>query len=327
MIKRKVLGAIGTTLWCLLTATVAHGSSYPEQPVNVVVGFAPGGGTDIVARLLATHLADSLGKPFRVENRPGAGAMIGAEYVARAAPNGYTLLLGTSAEMTISPPLYRRASYKPMEDFEPIALIGVSPAILVANLNYPGRTLHDVIRDAKAKPDSLSIGSGGAGTAPHLAGELLKTLADVRFELVPYKGAGPAQVDLIGGQIPLAFSTIASTLQDLKAGRVRGIAVISDKRSSVLPDVQSTAEQGLPEYQAVTWFGLFAPAGTPPAALTTLQQAVRSALNSADVKARLQGLGIDPADPAQGDTALRKRMQTELTRWTKIIHDGGIRAQ
>jgi tripartite-type tricarboxylate transporter receptor subunit TctC len=302
-------------------------AAYPDKPVRVVVGFAPGGGSDIVARLFAQRLSDVMNGSFVVENKAGAGAMLGAEYVAKAPANGYTLLIGTSAEMTISPPLYNRMPYKPASDFEPIALLGISPAILVANMDYPGKDLRDVVADAKRNPGKLTIASGGAGTAPHLAAEQLKILAGIDFSIAQYKGAGPSQIDAVAGQVPLVFSTVASALTLIQGKRLKPMAVIAPKRSTLLPDVPTAAELGFKNYAAVTWFGLFAPAHTPAPVLDALRKAVDQLLADPALRGKLENVGVEPSRPDEGGEALRKRVISELANWTRVIKDAGITAQ
>lgn len=302
-------------------------AAYPEKAVRIVVGFAPGGGSDIVGRMIAQRLGEAMGGSFVVDNKPGAGAMLGAEQVAKAAPDGYTLLLGTSAEMTISPPLYNRMPYKPEADFVPISLIGISPAILIANMQYPGKDIRDVIADAKRNPGKLTIASGGAGTAPHLAAEQLKALAGIDFAIAQYKGAGPSQTDTVAGQVPLVFSTIASALPLIEANRLKPLTVISKERSSLLPNVPSTEEQGLKNYSAVTWFGFFAPARTPQAVTDALRRAVEAALKDPAFTGRFKAIGIEPARPEEGGEALRKRVAEELANWTQVIKKAGISAE
>lgn len=253
--------------------------------------------------------------------------MLAAEAVAKAPADGYTLLLGTSAEMTISPPLYGRMPYRPAEDFEPIALLGVSPAILMANPAFPGKDIRDVIAEAKKKPGELTIASGGAGTAPHLAAEQLKIVADIEFVIAQYKGAAPSQVDAMAGHVPLVFSTIASALPHIKSERLKPLGVISAKRSALLPDVPSAAELGLKNFEAVTWFGLFAPAGTPTDVIDRLRAAVAQSLQDSKLRANFETLGIEPATVEEGGEALRKRVTEELANWTKVIKAAGIKVE
>lgn len=308
-------------------ATSPAMAAYPDKPVRIVVGFAPGGGSDLVGRAIAQRLTETLGGSFVVENKPGAGAMLGAEMVAKSAADGYTLLLGTSAEMTISPPLYGRMPYRPASDFVPIALLGVSPAILVANPSFAGTDIRDVIAEAKKNPGKLTIASGGAGTAPHLAAEQLKTLAGIDFTIAQYKGAGPSQTDAMAGHVPLVFSTIASALPHIKSKRLKPMAVIAKSRSALLPDVPSTAELDLKNYEAVTWFGLFAPANTPKDVIDRLQAAVGQALTDARLRASFEAMGIEPARVEDGGQALGRRVTDELANWTQVIRAANIRVE
>lgn len=312
--------------FCCSTSSWAA-TPYPERPVRVIVPFATGGGTDIMGRVLSERLTVSLGKPFVVENRPGGGAMIGAEVVAKAPADGYVLLLGTSAELTISPSLYGRDPYNPVTDFIPIAMLGVSPAILIANLKFPGNSVRELVALAKANPGKFTFSSGGTGTNPHLAGELMKILAGINMIHVPYRGGGPAQTAIIGGEVDLAFTTIATTAAHLKAKQVKALAVISQKRSPLVPEVPSVAEQGIPNYEVVTWFGLFAPAQTPKDVIDTLRAAVDKALREKEMQTRLDLLGIEIGSVEQGGDVLINRIRSELAMWRRVIKEAGIKAE
>jgi tripartite-type tricarboxylate transporter receptor subunit TctC len=313
--------SIGITL---TQADGARADSYPSAPVHIVVGFAAGGGTDIVGRMVAQDLAARLGGSFIVLNKPGAGAMLGAEMVSKAAPDGYTLLLGTSAELTISPSLYGGAPYDPTRDFVPVAYLGASPAILLANPKYPGNSMRDVLVDARQNPGKLTMATGGAGTAPDLAAHQLKLVAGIDFVIAPYKGAEPSQSDAIAGHVPLVFSTIASALPFINNKLLKPLAVISDKRSSLVPDVPSASEQGLKDYAAVTWFGLFAPAGTPADIVAELRGAVQTMLNDVSTKEKFATLGIEAAPADYSAAVLAQRIKTELTGWAETIRAANI---
>jgi tripartite-type tricarboxylate transporter receptor subunit TctC len=308
----------------LTQAGGARAASYPSAPVHIVVGFSAGGGTDIIGRIVAQNLAARLGGSFIVLNKPGAGAMLGAEMVSKAAPDGYTLLLGTSAELTISPSLYGGASYDPTKDFVPVAYLGASPAILLANPKYPGNSMSDVLADAKQNPGKLTMATGGAGTAPDLAAHQLKLVGGIDFVIAPYKGAEPSQSDAMAGHVPLVFSTIASALPFINNKLLKPLAVISDKRSPLIPDVPSTAEQGLMGYTAVTWFGLFAPAGTPADVVAELQGAVQTMLSDPSTKEKFATLGIEAASADYGAAVLTQRIKTELAHWSEVIRDANI---
>jgi tripartite-type tricarboxylate transporter receptor subunit TctC len=308
-------------------AAATPASAYPDRPVRVVVPFPPGGGTDVVGRVLAEKLSDLFGKQFVVENRPGAGAMLGADQVAKSVPDGHTILVGTSAELTISPALFASVPYKPATDFTPIALLGVSPVILLAHPKFPANDLRGALARYQAAPDKVSVASGGSGTAPHLAAELFKSIAAKNLVIVPYKGAADSLRDLIGGQVDLAFSTIASALPHVSNGSIKALAVISRKRSALLPDVPSSAEQGLPELEAVTWFGLFVPASTPNEIVEKLRGAVGNALADRALQERFEKLAVEIGSVQDGGDALQRRIATELERWKRLVAEAGIKAQ
>jgi tripartite-type tricarboxylate transporter receptor subunit TctC len=310
-----------------LFSNAAAAASYPERPVRMIVPFSPGGGTDIIGRVLAERFTEGFARQFIVDNRPGGGAMIGANLVARSTPDGHTLLVGTSAELTISPSLYGGAPYDPVKDFVPIALLGVSPVVLVAHPKVEAKDIRDIISRAKANPGKLAIANGGTGAAPHLAGELLKSIAGVDFIMVPYKGAGPALTDVIGGQVELSFTTVASGLAHIRSNRLKPIAVIAGRRSPLLPDVPSVAEQGIANYEAVTWFGLFAPAHTRKEVVEALRAATDKALTNKAMQSRLESLGIEPGSVELGGDVLAARIRTELARWNTVVKAAGIKGE
>jgi len=321
------LGAILAFGFVAVMPSRARAEQYPAEPVHIVVGFAPGGGTDVMARIMAQMLPGKLGGSFVVLNKPGAGAMLGADYVAKAAPDGYTLLLGTSAELTISPPLYGSAPYDPATAFVPIAFLGASPAILLSNPNFKAKSILDVIALAKKSPGDLTIATGGTGTAPDLAAHQLKLVANINFTIVPYKGAAPSQSDAVAGHVPLVFSTVASALPMIVGKTLTPLAVISQKRSSLLLDVPSVAEAGLKDYSAVTWFGLFSPAGMPPEIVATLRRAVESIVADAGVKEQFAKVGTEAAGPDDTPAALSQRIKSELANWRQVIERAGIKVQ
>lgn len=317
-----------TAILMLVTAPQpAPAASYPSEPVHIVVGFAPGGGTDVMGRIMAQLLAAKLGGSFVVLNKAGAGAMLGAEYVAKAAPDGYTLLLGTSAELTISPPLYGAAAYDPTTAFVPIAFLGASPAILLGNPNFDAKNIGDVIAKVRQSPGEVTIATGGTGTAPDLAAHELKLIEKLNFTIVPYKGAAPSQADAVAGHVPLVFSTVASPLPLIVSHQLRPLAVIAQKRSSLVPDVPSAAEAGVKDYVAVTWFGLFAPAGTPPDVVAKLRAAVEAIEKEPSTTEQFAKLGVEAASPDDTPAALAARIKSELANWTQVIARAGIKAQ
>jgi tripartite-type tricarboxylate transporter receptor subunit TctC len=322
---RSLLGSLLVAL--AIAATVAPASAYPDRPVRVVVPFPPGGGTDVVGRVVAEKLSDLLGKQFVVENRPGAGAMLGADQVAKAAPDGHTILVGTSAELTISPALFANVPYKPATDFIPIALLGVSPVVLLANPKFPADDLRGVIAQYQAAPDKVSVASGGSGAAPHLAAELFKSIAAKNLVIVPYKGAADSLRDLIGGQVDLSFSTVASALPHVTNKSIKALAVMSRKRSALLPEVPTSAEQGLPEVDVVTWFGLFVPAATPADVVQQLRGAVATALADRALQERFAQLAVEIGPVEEGGAVLQQRIATELERWKRLVAEAGIKVQ
>ncbi len=301
--------------------------AYPERPVRVVIPFSPGGGTDIVGRVVAEQLTGSFGTTFLVDNRPGGGGAVGASLVAQAAPDGYTMLVGTSAELTIVPMLYPSTRYKPAADFWPVALLGTSPNILIAHPRFPGKDVRELIAHAKSNPGKLTYASGGIGTSPHLSGELLKSMAGIDMVHVAYKGSGPAQNDLLGGQIELMFSTMGPATPLVKANRIKALAVTSSKRSPLLPDVPTVAEQGLAGYEAVTWYGLFVPMQTPKDVVRRLRTDVDKALSDKNLQNRLDALGIEAGSIEQGGEVLQNRVKNELSRWGRVIKEAGIKAE
>jgi tripartite-type tricarboxylate transporter receptor subunit TctC len=265
MMIRALLHAVGALMLGALSLgasslSIGSAHAYPERPVHIVVPFPPGGGTDVIARVLAQKLSPGFGQQVVVENRPGAGATIGADHVAKAPPDGHTLLLGTSAELTISPGLYNNVPYDPVADFAPIDLLGTTPVVLVAHPSFAASRLDTLIAAARKAPGTIAIGSGGQGAAPHLAAELLRNLTGIDIIIVPYKGAGPALTDVVAGQVGATFTTVAGALPLVQGGRIKALATIAAQRSMLMPDVPSAAEQGARDYEVVTWFGLFAPA-------------------------------------------------------------------
>lgn len=327
MRRRSFAQTLAAILLSVYAATPAL-AAYPERPVRLIVPFAPGGGTDIVGRLVAERLSTALKQPFIVENKPGAGAMLGAELVAKSPADGYTLLMGTSAELTIGPNLSPGSlRYHPVDDFIPVALVGISPNVLLAFPGFAPRNIAELTAYAKAHPQRVSFGSGGAGTGPHLSGELLKHMGGIPMTHVPYRGSGPALADLMSGQTQLMISTMAPALPLIKSQKVRALAVTSDRRSGLLPDVPTVAEQGLPGYHAVTWYAVLAPAATPRDAVERIRQSIEASLKTPEVQERLGKLGIEPPAAASESPALQERIRGELASWAALIKETGIRAE
>ncbi|WP_255032115.1 Bug family tripartite tricarboxylate transporter substrate binding protein [Bordetella genomosp. 1] len=303
----------------------AQAAGYPERPVKWVVPFPPGGAMDSIARTLGEAMGRELGTSFIVENRAGAGGNIGAATVARAAPDGYTIMIAANG-MAVNPALYRDMTYDPQKDFAPISLLAVVPNVLVTN---PARndvsSVQDVIAKARAKPGHYSYASAGVGTSIHLAGELFVSRAQIDMLHVPYKGSGPAIADLLGGQVDYMFDSITSAKPHIQSGKLRALAVTTAKRSSALPDVPTVAEAGLPGYELMPWFAAFAPAGTPPEVIARLNDAMRQALADPKVKSTLDSIGAEPIGGSPD--ALRDHLAKETAQWAALVKERNIKIQ
>ncbi len=299
-------------------------SDYPVRPVRIIVPSPPSGGTDIVARVLAQHFSNAFGQQFFVENKPGAGNVIGIEAAARAAPDGYTLLVSAST-IALNSVLYKKVPYDPVRDFAPITLAATAPNILVVNPKLPLKTLADLIAAAKAQPGKLSYGTPGIGTSPHLCMELFKSMAGVDLQHVPYKGTAAAVMDIIGGQIDVAFATALTAKPLIDAGRLRALAVSGPRRVEALPGVPPVAEAGVPGYEAMQWYGLLAPAGTPSAIIERVHAEAMVALRSPEMKARLAADGAEPAGttPAEFGAYIKR----ELEKWSRVRDAAHIERQ
>ena len=300
----------------------ARAGKFPAKPVRIVIGLAPGGATDIVARALAQKLTENLGQPVIVDNRAGAAGSIAAALVAKSPADGYTLLI-VSSSYAINPGLYNDLPFDPVRDLAPITLIAEAPFLLVVNPALPAATVKELIALAKAQPSALNYSSGGNGTSGHLAGELFKSLAGVTMTHVPYKGAGPATVDVIAGQIQMTFASVVSALPHVKANRLRALGVTSEKRSSALPSVPTISEAGVKGYRTGSWYGVLAPAGTPADIVGTLNAEFAKVMQQPDMKARMAGEGAEPiaGTPAQ----FAAYLEVEIRKWAKIIRESGIR--
>ncbi len=325
---RTVLAPLLTVLLCTAGSVApAHAAedaaAYPSRPIRIVVPFAAGGPSDIMARALAQKLTQEWGQPVVVDNRTGASGIIGADAVAKSAPDGYTLLLSQVGD-TISVSLYSKLPYNFEKDFAPITLAGLTPFILVAHPSMTAKDLRDVIAQAKAKPGTLMFGSSGAGTASHLATELLKSTAQIDVTLVPYKGQAPATADLLGGQIGMMFNNPITSLAHVKSGKLRALAVSTGKRFSQLPDVPTIAESGLPGFDVGFWLGALAPAGTPRPIIDKLNAAMQKALRDPEVVQRLAGLGVEIIGNSPDDFA--RVIRSDIVKWGKVVKDSGAKA-
>jgi tripartite-type tricarboxylate transporter receptor subunit TctC len=305
-------------------AACVQAQAYPAKPVRFIVPWTPGSGTDLMARMLAQRLSEPLGQQVVVDNRGGAGGVLGTMITAQAAPDGYTIMLGTSAGMVVNPLLQSKLPYDAMKDFAPVSNVIILPQLLVANPQLPAKTMKDLVALAKAKPGWLSAGSSGVGTPNHLGTELLKSLANVNILHVPYKGGAQALTDVMGGQIHMAFSSVPAMIPHLKAGRLIALGVGSAKRTPALPNVPAIGEV-VPGYEYSTWYGIFVPARTPQPIVARLNSEIVKALGAPEINQRFVANGGEPA-PSSPDE-LRRYMIEESARWAKIIKLAGIRIE
>lgn len=322
MFKIKYLRII-LALAC--AAPAVHAQTFPVKPVRFVVPFAPGGGTDRVARMLAQRLTESMGQSFVVENRGGAGGVIGADLVAKSAPDGYTLVLGSPGPMTINPNLTAKMPYDTLRDFAPVSLATISPFVLTVHPSLPVRDLKEFIAFAKARPGQLNYGSGGNGSVAHLSTEYLKSTAQINLVHVPYKGSTPVLTDILAGQLQVMFDNLPVVQPHVRSGRLRLMGVGTQQRSSLIPDAPTIHEAGVPGYEASTAFGVMAPARTPPEIINRLSQEIQRILQTPDIKDRLaaQGLEAVGSTPQQYEAHVR----AELAKYARIVKSAGIKIE
>jgi len=319
MLLRALLTAVA-----VLASTACPAQKYPDRPVRVLVPFPAAGGTDILARLFLQKVSERLGANFVIDNRAGAGGTIGTEIVAKAPPDGYTILVCSSSH-TINPSVYKKLGYDPIRDFAPVTMIASGPGLLVVHPSVPARNVKELIALAKAKPGQLIYASAGNGTPPHLAAELFKSMAGIDMVHIPYKGNVPAFVDLISGAVQVSFPTITSGLPQVRAGKLRGLGVTSKERSSVMTEVPTIAESGLPGYESTTWYGMLAPAGTPATVVRTLHDQMVAVLKLEDIREKLLVQGLEPVgnSPAEFSSVIA----SELTKWRKVVAAAGMKAE
>jgi tripartite-type tricarboxylate transporter receptor subunit TctC len=320
--SRIIVAALA--LLAMLAGEAAAQQAWPSRPVRIVVPSPPAGGTDIVARVLADHFFRAFGQQFFVENRPGAGNMIGIESVARAAPDGYTFLMVAST-LSLNSVLYKKVSYDPIKDFAPIMQVASAPNVLIVNPSVPAKSLTEFIALAKQKPGQLTYGTPGIGTSPHMCMELLKYMAGIDVQHIPYRGTVPALTDVMSGQITGMFSTALSARPQVDAGAVRALGLSSNKRSSAMPNVLPIAEAGVPDYDATQWYGFLAPAGTPADIIARVHAEAVKALGSQDLKDKLATDGAEPIGGTPEEFAALIR--NELEKWTKVAKAAGIEQQ
>jgi tripartite-type tricarboxylate transporter receptor subunit TctC len=313
-----LIAALAAVLALSLAAPAAE---YPSRPVTLVVAFPPGGPSDVLARIVGKRLNEILHQPFIIENRPGSGGNIAAEEVARATPDGYTLLMGNNSILATNAALYKKLSYDPQKDFIPISLIGTQANILVVNPSVPANSMAELIALAKASPGQLNFASSGFGAAAHLAGELFKTEAKIDIVHVPYKGAAPALQDVMAGHVQMMFATSASVIGLIRNNRVRALAVTTLKRTALLPDIPTVDELGIKGFDATTWHGLVAPTGTPKEIIDTLNFGVIEALKDPATQKALVNLGVDIV--ADSPKEFESYIQAEIPKWTAVVKQSG----
>ena len=301
---------------------IAFGQDWPSRPIRFILPFPPGGGTDILGRLIAERLSANLGQPVVTENRGGAGGNVGAEAAARSAPDGYTIVL-VAPSLAISPTLYSKLNYDPVKDFAPVSLVATVPNVMITQPSLPGQ-LTEFIAFAKAKPGALNFGSGGAGTSNHLAGELFNIVTGAKLVHIPYKGVNLAMQDVLAGNVHLVFIGIPAAAPHIKAGRLRALAVVAPQRSSALPEVPTVAEAGLRDFEVTTWYGVLAPAGTPRNVVNRLNGELVKIMHSAELKEKLAATGTDPLTSTPEEFAAY--IQREIAKWGEVIRKAGVKA-
>ena len=311
-------------LLSMLMAGTAAAQDYPHRPVRMVVGFPPGGGTDVVARILAPRMSELLGQPIVIDNRPGATGTVAAGQVAKAAPDGYTLMMGHVSVNAIAPSLFSNLSYDVLKDFAPIAIAAAVPHLVVVHPSVNVSNLRELVAYLKSQPGKISFPSAGNGSMPHLAGEIFKSLAGVQVMHVPYKGSGQSMQDLLGGQHLVAFDTMPASSPHVRSGKLKALAVSSAQRVASFPEVPTAEEAGLPGYQVITWYGLFAPAGTPPAIVNRLHADTVKAMQTPDTKSKLEGIGAD-GTISRSPEEFAALVRADTARYAKIVKEIGLR--
>ena len=316
---------LAVAVLALASIGAAHAQVYPNRPIRAIVPIAPGGGTDTTGRLVLTKLSDALGQQIVVDNRAGGGGTIGASIAAKAQPDGYTFLFGSISTHAVNPAMYKKLPYDHIKDFAPVSLIGKVPNVLVVHPSLPVKSVSDFINYAKANPGKINYGSAGIGSPPHLSMELLKSMAGINIVHVPYKGAGPALAELLGGQTQVMCTSLAGQLPHIKAGRVRALAVTTAKRNPQVPDVPTMIEAGVPGYEVTIWYAVFFPAGAPKAVIARLNSELVKILNGSDMKERMAQIGVDPAPSTPEELAAF--VKAETIKYIKVAQDAGVKLE
>jgi len=307
-----------------LLSTSVLAQAYPTKPIRFVVSFPPGGSSDLISRAIAPRMSEKLGQPVIVENRPGAGGMIGVDAVAKAPPDGYVIGLAAAGALSSNIHLYPKMPFHPEKDLAPLSMLAMIPFFLVAHPSQPA-SLKELIEKAKASPGALSYGHGGQGSTMHLAGELLNMMASIKVQAVPYKGSGPVSADVLGGQVQLGVVDVPSAIANVKAGKIRALAVTTKRRITAAPDVPTFEEAGLPGYEAIGWFGAVAPAGTPKEIVNRLNSEIRAALTTPEVRERALSAGAEPFPTSPEEFAAIIRDETK--KWGEVVRTAGIKLQ
>jgi tripartite-type tricarboxylate transporter receptor subunit TctC len=322
-VRNAAAGAAFAATFCVPVAS-AQPAAFPTKSIRFILPFPPGGGTDTLARIVGQKVSESVGQPLVMDNRPGAGANIGAELAARAAPDGYTIVMGNIAH-AVNVSLYRKLGYDLVNDFAPVTLLASTPNILVVGPAVQAKSVADLVALARANPGKFNYASAGSGTSSHLAGELFKTLTSTELVHVPYKGGGPAVASLLSGEAAIGFATAPSVLPQVRAAKLRGLAVTSARRSAAAPDLPTIAESGVPGYDSNTWYGVLAPGRTPPARVARLHEVFVAAMNTADVKERVALHGFEPETSTP--EAFGRYIRAEVAKWAKVVKAAGIRPE
>jgi len=321
--RRVWIGKWMAAVALALASTVVTAQAWPSKPIKYIVPFAPGGTTDILARTVGEKLSVALGQPVIIENKPGAGGGVGAEFVAKAAPDGYTIMGGTISTHAINASLYKNLPYDPIKDFVPIVLLARVPNLLVVNVDIPAKSVPELIALLKANPGKYSFASSGNGTSQHLSGELFKSMSGTEMQHIPYKGSPPALQDVVGGQVTMTFDNITTAWTLAKAGKLRALAVTTASRSAVAPDVPTLAESGLAGFEVSSWQGVFAPAGTPPDIVRRLNAEIVKILNTPDVKEKLVSLGLDVGGNTPEEFLVM--VKAEVVKWADVVKKSGAK--
>jgi len=325
MSRRLTAALLALVIAAWFAPAASFAQDFPSRAITIIVAQPPGGGTDIISRIFAQQLSEQLGKPVVVENKPGAGTIVGTQAAAKSPPDGYTLLAGLTANMAVNPSLFKTLPYDPVRDFTPVGMMAQFPFVLVVSKNFPAKSVKELIDMAKAKPGSINFASAGNGTGQHLSAELFKLMAGVDMTHVPYRGAAPAYSDVISGRTPVFFDNLASALGQIKGGSVRALGVTGTKRSPLLPDVPTIAEAGVPGYQNYVWFGLWAPKNTPKPVVDKLYAEIRKAAATPAVKERIMKDAGVPMDTAL--TAIEPLEKSEIAKWADVVKRAHIQVQ